>query len=391
MEVSTNIMVKMMLCFIVLLIGHSCAGTSCVSNNLSPEDEPAAGIELITFLEKLDLYTGLGNSNFSVKVDSCPIENCVVNANGDAIWQARSYFYTKFMMHGVEKVAKRKTLDGCLCYSQHQKDFESCMTEVRTRMTEGRTPLVLSQVDFSIWDAIDDFTLVNFFDLRVKMNETSRPIHLLFEELNNELAIRGVLTNKPQDERKKNSARFIDREKNSPGSTIILSLYSFDSTTEKSAIDTTLNSIEAETDEFEGSSSDSSFKILSTLQDNDTVQDLIKSCKRLEEANYVKNKSSNKPDNFADVCSPQGHPNVAAVHPGTSRSIFPSNKFSSNNFENIRKFNKINSFGTNSETNQRKEVTSSNSNNHNSNNKEQGPSGNVSCSTKNCSKYSENQ
>ncbi|XP_074034260.1 uncharacterized protein [Leptinotarsa decemlineata] len=94
------------------------------------------------------------------------------------------------------------------------------------------------------------------------MADTFKLNHLLFEELNYELAIRGVLTTKPHDERRRILARLLDREKKSSSLLIALSLYTYNFDKEKTAIESTLNSIKNLINEFEGDTTDTLYKRL---------------------------------------------------------------------------------------------------------------------------------
>lgn len=90
------------------------------------------------------------------------------------------------------------------------------------------------------------------------MASEMNPTHLLIEELNYELRIRGVVSNRSQDEKRKILRRLLERQKKSQIVHFSDPLFSF--ITEQNEINSTLESITQLVIEFEGNKEDSTFK-----------------------------------------------------------------------------------------------------------------------------------
>lgn len=89
-----------------------------------------------------------------------------------------------------------------------------------------------------------------------------KPIHLLTDELNYELRIRGITCNKDASQKRKMLTRLLDRDKGRPDIEYRDPLYQF--ATERAAITNTISSIRDIIHEFEGPESDSVFKRISS-------------------------------------------------------------------------------------------------------------------------------
>lgn len=90
--------------------------------------------------------------------------------------------------------------------------------------------------------------------------------HLAVGELDYELRIRGVVTSRNMNEKRKILARLLNREKTSPGRNIDMSGYDVPPEEEMREIGVTLDSIKALVEEFEGNEGDTLFKrIMSRL------------------------------------------------------------------------------------------------------------------------------
>lgn len=92
------------------------------------------------------------------------------------------------------------------------------------------------------------------------MDSSFKANHLLLPELNYELRIRNTITEKSHDDKRKILGRLIAKERQQNFNVKTLEDSKFDFALEKSEIETTLNSIENLISDFEGPSSDSSFK-----------------------------------------------------------------------------------------------------------------------------------
>lgn len=92
------------------------------------------------------------------------------------------------------------------------------------------------------------------------MDFTFKPVHLLLNELNYELKIRNVVTNRSQDDKRKILARLLERERVERLDNLVDPDFNFDSETE--VINSTLESIKSLISEFEGPTSDSLYKRL---------------------------------------------------------------------------------------------------------------------------------
>lgn len=90
------------------------------------------------------------------------------------------------------------------------------------------------------------------------MNSEIKPIHLSINELNYELRIRGVVSNRGQDERRKILRRLFERQKSVEKFQLVDPSFSFD--IEQSEVNSTLESITQLVIEFEGNKEDSVFK-----------------------------------------------------------------------------------------------------------------------------------
>lgn len=89
------------------------------------------------------------------------------------------------------------------------------------------------------------------------MDEGMKPVHLLSEELNYELRIRGINTTRDIAAKRKILSRALEKERFRPLE-LIDAAFSFES--EKEAVDKTLESINSLILEFEGPASDSLHK-----------------------------------------------------------------------------------------------------------------------------------
>lgn len=92
------------------------------------------------------------------------------------------------------------------------------------------------------------------------MDSSFKSNHLLLPELNYELRIRNTITEKPQDDKRKILGRLLAKERQQNFDVKTLEDPNFDFDLEKSEIETTLSSIESLISDFEGPSSDSTFK-----------------------------------------------------------------------------------------------------------------------------------
>lgn len=92
------------------------------------------------------------------------------------------------------------------------------------------------------------------------MDSSFKSNHLLLPELNYELRIRNTITEKSQDDKRKILGRLIAKERQRNFDVTTLEDSKIDFALEKSEIETTLNSIENLISDFEGPSSDSTFK-----------------------------------------------------------------------------------------------------------------------------------
>lgn len=90
--------------------------------------------------------------------------------------------------------------------------------------------------------------------------DTFKANHLLANELNYELRIRGVESDKPHDQKRKILSRIIAKEQQQNFDRNILSDPSYDPQIEKTEIDQSLKSIETVVKDFEGPTSDSAYK-----------------------------------------------------------------------------------------------------------------------------------
>lgn len=91
------------------------------------------------------------------------------------------------------------------------------------------------------------------------MEETFKPTHLLIDELDYELKIRSVVSNRIMQDKRKILTRLLEKEIASPGRLINMSDYPHTFSSEKTAIEKSLGSIQQLVSEFEGTSSDSAF------------------------------------------------------------------------------------------------------------------------------------
>lgn len=86
--------------------------------------------------------------------------------------------------------------------------------------------------------------------------------HLLIEELNYELKIRQIITQRDINEKRKILSRLLEKERSSPGSLIDMSNYDNIFEQECTAINASLDSIKTLLSDFEGTTTDSLFKRL---------------------------------------------------------------------------------------------------------------------------------
>lgn len=89
------------------------------------------------------------------------------------------------------------------------------------------------------------------------MEDTIKPVHLLIDELNYELRIRGIVTTRDIAQKRKILARALEKDRSR---NLELSDPEFDYNTERDAINSTLDSIGTLIGDFEGPPTDSSFK-----------------------------------------------------------------------------------------------------------------------------------
>lgn len=92
------------------------------------------------------------------------------------------------------------------------------------------------------------------------MDPACKTNHLLLSELNYELKLRGITTERPQDEKRKILGRLWSKERQQGLDLVKLSDLSFDFATEKTEIGYSLNSIATLINEFEGPVTDSCYK-----------------------------------------------------------------------------------------------------------------------------------
>lgn len=89
--------------------------------------------------------------------------------------------------------------------------------------------------------------------------EQFKPAYLLKEEVDYELNIRGVVSKRVVEDRRKILLRLLDKERDSPGKLINMTAYKFDFAKEKSQIDNTLTSVKNFVEGFEGLETDPIF------------------------------------------------------------------------------------------------------------------------------------
>lgn len=92
--------------------------------------------------------------------------------------------------------------------------------------------------------------------------EQFKVVHLRLAELDYELAIRGIKTTKNMTDKRKILSGLLSRDLKTPGSTLKLDSYSSTFDRERDEISTTLTSITTSIAEFDGNTSDSSFKVI---------------------------------------------------------------------------------------------------------------------------------
>lgn len=92
------------------------------------------------------------------------------------------------------------------------------------------------------------------------MDAYFQPTHLLAKELDYELRIRNVVSERNQQDKRKILSRLLQKERQSQFDCLTLTDPKFEYDAEKSEIDATLESIKLLVNEFEGPSSDSSYK-----------------------------------------------------------------------------------------------------------------------------------
>lgn len=96
------------------------------------------------------------------------------------------------------------------------------------------------------------------------MDPDFKPTHLLSDEMHYELRIRGVITNRPQEDRRKILARLLDKERQRQIDVLSLVDPNYNFENERVEIENTLESIRSLVGEFEGPTSDSLYKRLRT-------------------------------------------------------------------------------------------------------------------------------